>query len=96
MCEKNSEGMTLEDNYGEYSIIDGSCDLNNSQDSHSSQESLHPQLCTHHKFLQTKKLPPSIQHEVNMAKSILQEMSSISGNNLYVICSQIVDTLTLV
>lgn len=96
MCEKNHEKMSLENYCEELSIVDGSCDCNKSQDSHSSQGSLHPQLCIHHKFLQTKKLPPNIQHEVNMAKSILKEMSSISGNNLYVICSQIVITITLV
>lgn len=84
MCENASKEMPLENcsEENEFSIIDGSCDCNVSQDSHSSQESLYPQRCKHHQYLQNKKLPPNIQYEVNMAKSVLQEMSSISGNNL--------------
>lgn len=83
MCDKVSKGIPFENCSEEFSFIDGSCDCVISQDSHSSQESLYPQRCKHHLLLQIKKSPPNIQHEVNMAKSILQEMSSISGNNLY-------------
>ncbi|KAL5283104.1 RSPH4A family protein [Megaselia abdita] len=82
MCEKDIK-IALENCSEELSIVDGSCNCIISQDSHSSQESLYPKKCKHHKLLKTKKIPPNIQHEVNMAKSILQEISSISGNNLF-------------
>lgn len=84
MCDKRNKQMNLE-NCGEENSVteDTPCDCDMSQESHSSQESLYPQKCIH-KLLIKKKVPPHIQHDVNMAKSILQEMSSISGNNLYV------------
>lgn len=80
--EKTIENILSEKCSGEVSMKIDSCECMMSQDSHSSQESLYPQKCKHHQLLRNKKLPPNIQQEVNIAKSILQEVSSMSGNNL--------------
>lgn len=80
MCENNE--LPLENCSEEYSIEDGSCICAISQDSHSSDEILFSKKCKHHMLLQKRKPPPNIQYETNLAKSILQETSSISGNNL--------------